>query len=221
VVTPYLEKGQVRLVTPPLLGDAQSTYAVPDYVYEGGLHSFADIAKFKDKLGGKIYGIEPGSGANRVTAQMIKDNQFGLKDFQLVESSEAGMLAAVRRAVKRKEWILFFGWKPHPMNLQISMHYLDGSQDVFGPNEGAATVSVLTTTSYPQRCPNVNRLLENLHFDAAQVSQVMEPILDRSEPKDAARAWLAKHPEQVKNWLAGVTHFDGGDAQSAVGAALK
>lgn len=36
---------------------------------------------------------------------MIAKNQFGLGKFQLVESSEAGMLAAVDRAVRqRKPW---------------------------------------------------------------------------------------------------------------------
>ncbi|MFH3844485.1 extracellular solute-binding protein, partial [Acinetobacter baumannii] len=36
---------------------AKYTLAVPQYVYDGGLRSFADIAKFSDKLGNKIYGI--------------------------------------------------------------------------------------------------------------------------------------------------------------------
>ncbi|KTT53764.1 glycine/betaine ABC transporter substrate-binding protein [Pseudomonas oryzihabitans] len=205
VVQPFVDKGQVRVLTPPLLADAQSTFAVPEYVYEGGLKTFADIARFKDKLGGKIYGIEPGSGANRGTAEMIKTDRFGLKDFQLVESSEAGMLTAVRRAEKRKEWIVFFGWKPHPMNLQIKMRYLTGSEDVFGPNEGQATVSVVTTADYPQRCPNVQRLLGNLHMDSAEVSAVMAPILERTAPKDAARAWLKAHPQRLDAFLQGVT----------------
>ena len=50
---------------------------------------------------------------------MIKDNKFGLKNFELVESSEQGMLAQVERATKRKEPIVFLGWEPHPMNTQI------------------------------------------------------------------------------------------------------
>ncbi|WP_354693283.1 glycine betaine ABC transporter substrate-binding protein, partial [Escherichia coli] len=50
------------------------------------MKTFADIARFKDKLGGRIYAIEPGSGSNRITLKMIDDNRFGLKGFQLVES---------------------------------------------------------------------------------------------------------------------------------------
>ena len=208
VARPYLDKGRIEVIEPPTLADAQSTYAVPSYVAEGGLKTFADIARF-DKLGGRIYAIEPGSGSNRITRKMIDDNRFGLKGFQLVESSEAGMLTAVKRAIKRKQWVVFFGWKPHPMNLQIDMTYLTGSEDVFGPDEGAATVSTMTAAGYQAQCGNVARLLHNLRFSSAQVSQVMAPILDRTQPLDAARQWLKANPEPLKAWLDGVSTFDG------------
>ena len=221
VAKPYLDKQQIDVITPATLGDAQSTYAVPTYVYDGGLKTFADIAKFKDKLDNKIYLIEPGSGSNRITAKMIADDKFGLKGFQIVESSEAGMLTAVKRAIKRKQWVVFFGWKPHPMNLQIDMKYLTGSDDVFGPNEGAATVSIMTAGGYQQQCTNVAKLLHNLSFTSEQVSQVMEPILDRTQPVDAAKAWLKAHPEPLQKWLDGVTTFDGKEGLGAVQASLK
>lgn len=221
VAKPYLDKQQIDVITPPTLPDAQSTYAVPTYVYDGGLKTFADIAKFKDKLGNKIYLIEPGSGSNRITAKMIADDKFGLKGFQIVESSEAGMLTAVKRAIKRKQWVVFFGWKPHPMNLQIDMKYLTGSDDVFGPNEGSATVSIMTAGGYQAQCGNVAKLLHNLKFSSQQVSQVMVPILDRSQPVDAAKAWLKQNPEPLKAWLDGVTTFDGKDGLAAVQASLK
>lgn len=221
VAKPYLDKQQIDVISPATLPDAQSTYAVPTYVYDGGLKTFADIAKFKDKLDGKIYLIEPGSGSNRITADMIDKDKFGLKGFQIVESSEAGMLTAVKRAIKRDQWVVFFGWKPHPMNLQIDMKYLTGSEDVFGPQEGSATVSIMTAGGYQQQCTNVAKLLHNLHFTSEQVSQVMEPILDRSQPVDAARTWLKAHPEQLKAWLDGVTTFDGKPANPDLVAGLK
>lgn len=222
VAGPYLEKKQIEVIEPPAIADAQSTMAVPDYVYEGGLRSFDDIAKFKDKLGSKIYVIEPGSGANRITGVMIKNNQFGLKGFQMVESSEAAMLSAVKRAVSRKEWVVFFGWKPHPMNLQIAgMKYLTGSQDAFGPNEGASTVSVMTTAGYNERCPNVSKLLHNLKFTSDHVSEVMASILDRTKPEDAAKAWLKSNPAALEPWLVGVTSVDGKDGLATVQAKLK
>jgi len=220
-IAPFLEAKQVKVLEKPSLADAQATLAVPDYVAAGGLKTFADIAKFKDKLGGKIYGIEPGTGANGNIKGMIDKNQFGLGGFQLVESGEAGMLAAVQRAIKRGEWVVFVGWTPHPMNINMKIEYLTGSEDVFGPNEGAATVSVVTAPDYATRCPNVSQLMTNLTFTAAQESAMMVPIMDRKAPEDVAKQWLKDHPEDLTRWLAGVTTFDGKDAAPVVTAAIK
>lgn len=49
---------------------------------------------------------------------MIDQNAFGLKDFEVVESSEAGMLSQVKRQTRRNKWIVFLGWEPHPMNVK-------------------------------------------------------------------------------------------------------
>ncbi|MBC3419291.1 choline ABC transporter substrate-binding protein [Pseudomonas sp. RW3S2] len=216
VAKPFLDKQQIDVISPATLADAQSTYAVPAYAYDAGLKTFADIARFRDKLKNQLYLIEPGSGMNRITAQMIAEDKFGLKGFKGIESSEAGMLTAVKRAVQKGEWVVFAGWKPHPMNLQIDMRYLSGSDDAFGPNEGSATVSIMTAAGYQQQCGNVAKLLHNLRFTSEGVSQVMEPILNRKAPLDAARDWLKAHPEQVSAWLEGVTTFDGKPADAAL-----
>jgi glycine betaine/proline transport system substrate-binding protein len=220
-IAPFLAANQVKVFDKPSLADAQATLAVPQYVADAGLKTFADIARFKDKLGGKIYGIEPGSGANTDIQKMIDSNRFGLGGFKLVASGEAGMLAAVQRAVNRKEFVVFVGWTPHPMNINMKMAYLTGSEDVFGANEGMATVSTVTAPDYAERCPNVTRLLENLTYTAAQESQLMVPIMDRRTPQDVAKQWLRDNPEDLQRWLAGVTTLDGKDGVAAVQASLK
>ncbi|WP_296261759.1 MULTISPECIES: choline ABC transporter substrate-binding protein [unclassified Pseudomonas] len=220
-IAPFVAANQVKVFDTPSMSDAHATLAVPQFEADAGLKTFADIAKFKDKLGGKIYGIEPGTGANANIKGMIDKDQFGLKGFQLVESGEAGMLAAVKRAVDRKEWVVFVGWTPHPMNINMKIAYLTGSEDVFGPGEGAATVSVVTAPDYATRCPNVNKLLSNLKFTAAQESQMMVPIMDRKAPTDVATRWLKDHPEDIQRWLEGVTTFDGKDAAAAAQVALS
>ena len=208
-ITPFVEQKQVRVLDQPSLKDARATLAVPTYLADKGLKSFADIARFKKELGGKIYGIEPGSGANTQIKDMIAKNRFGLGDFQLVESSEAGMLSAVTRAVKRNEAIVFFGWAPHPMNVNQDMTYLSGSEDALGPNEGMATVWTVTAPDYASRCPNVDKLLGNLTFTAADESRMMQPLLEHKDAFDSARQWLKDHPQDRQRWLQGVTTFDG------------
>ena len=208
-ITPFVDAGQVKVLDAPSLNDARATLAVPQYLADKGLKTFADIHKFEKELGGKIYGIEPGSGANTQIKAMISKNQFGLGKFQLVESSEAGMLAAVDRAVRRKEAVVFFGWAPHPMNVNVDMQYLSGSEGALGPDEGRATVWTVTAPDYASRCPNVSRLLTNLTFSAEDESRMMQPLLDHKDALESARQWLKDHPQDKARWLEGVTTFDG------------
>jgi glycine betaine/proline transport system substrate-binding protein len=148
---------------------------------------------------------------------MIAKDAFGLKGFELVESSEQGMLAQVKRKVSRKEWIVFLGWEPHPMNANFGLAYLSGGDDWFGPNYGGATVYTNTRAGYVKECPNVGQLLKNQKFTLAMENEIMGAILDDGvEPNKAAAAWLKKNPGTLDGWLKGVHTVDGGDGLAAV-----
>ena len=219
-IRPYLDKGTVDSLGINLEG-AKYTLAVPKYAYDAGLKDFADIAKFKDQLDGKIYGIEPGNDGNRLILDMIEKDAFGLKGFEVVESSEQGMLAQVARAVKKKEPIVFLGWEPHPMNANFDMAYLSGGDDFFGPDYGGATVYTNARAGYAEECTNVGALLNNLVFSLKMENEIMGAILnDGADPADAAKAWLKANPDVLATWLDGVTTKDGGDAMAAVKSAL-
>jgi glycine betaine/proline transport system substrate-binding protein len=218
---PYIDNKSVDLLPTANLEGAKYTLAVPTYTFDAGLKSFQDIAKFKDKLGGKIYGIEPGNDGNRLILDMIDKDQFGLKGFELVESSEQGMLAQVERATKRNEDIVFLGWEPHPMNSKYKMSYLSGGDDVFGPDYGGATVYTNVRAGYVAACPNVGKFITNLKFTLEMENEVMGKILfDSEEAPKAAEEWLKAHPDAWTAWLDGVTTFDGKPGLDAVKASL-
>lgn len=217
---PYVDDKSVDIVGVNLEG-AKYTLAVPAYLYDKGLKSFADIAKFKADLDGKIYGIEPGNDGNRLILEMISGDKFGLKDFSLVESSEQGMLAEVEKAVRKDRGIVFLGWEPHPMNAKFTMKYLDGGDDVFGPNYGGATIYTNTRAGYAADCPNAGKLIGNLKFTLTLENEMMGAILnDGEDPEKAAAAWLKAHPDTLTGWLDGVTTFDGQPGLAAVKAGL-
>ena len=219
-IAPYREDGSVEDLGVNLEG-AKYTLAVPQYTYDAGLQNFSEIAEFKDKLGGKIYGIEPGNDGNRLILDMIDKDTFGLGGFELVESSEQGMLSAVARAERGKEHIVFLGWEPHPMNSNFDIAYLEGGDDIFGPNLGGATVHTNVRAGYVEDCPNAGKLLQNVKFTLGMENEIMSAILDDgAEPNAAARDWLRENPDVVDGWLEGVTTFDGGDADAAVKEAL-
>ncbi|MGI9512920.1 MAG: choline ABC transporter substrate-binding protein [Anderseniella sp.] len=220
-IKPYREDGSVESIGANLEG-AKYTLAVPKYTYEAGVKTFQDIAKFKDQLDGKIYGIEPGNDGNRLILDMIEKDTYGLKGFEVVESSEAGMLSAVAKAGRKKEHLVFLGWEPHPMNANFEMAYLEGGDDVFGPNLGGATVHTNVRKGYLTDCPNAGKLVSNLKFALKMENEIMGAILnDGTDPEKAATSWLKANPGMMDAWLDGVTTFDGGDAMAAAKSAIK
>ena len=93
----YRDAGTVDTVRTNLEG-AKYTLATNEAGAALGITDFGNIAAQKDALEGKIYGIEPGNDGNRLIIDMIAGGPFGLDGFEVVESSEQGMLAEVARA---------------------------------------------------------------------------------------------------------------------------
>ncbi len=213
---PYVDAGDVEVLTPAAITGAKYTIAVPKYVADAGVRDFADIAKHADKFEHKFYGLEPGDSGGGLILDMISKNAFGLGEFELVESSEQGMLTHVKRAVKREEFVAFLAWEPHPMNIHYDLVYLTGGEDYFGPDLGGAEIFINVRRGYLRECENVGVFLTNLKFSLAMMNEVMGGILQGDkEPREVAVAWMKSNPSAVDKWLAGVRTFDDKDARTA------
>ncbi|MCZ7496903.1 choline ABC transporter substrate-binding protein [Agrobacterium rhizogenes] len=220
-IAPYREDKSVETLRENLTG-AKYTLATNAKGAELGIKDFKDIAAHSADLGGKIYGIEPGNDGNRLILDMVAKDSFGLKSFEVVESSEQGMLSQVARAEKSGEPIVFLGWEPHPMNANFKLTYLTGGDEVFGPNLGGATIHTNVRKGYVEECPNVGAFLKNLQFSLPMENEIMGKILnDGLEGEAAATAWLKANPTAIEPWLANVKTKDGSaDALPAAKKAL-
>ncbi|WP_295042904.1 choline ABC transporter substrate-binding protein [uncultured Paracoccus sp.] len=220
-IAPYRDAGTVDTVRTNLTG-AKYTLATNKAGADLGITDFAKIAEHKDALSGQIYGIEPGNDGNRLLLDMVANDKFGLGTFEIVESSEQGMLSQVSRADSAGKPVVFLGWEPHPMNEQFEMTYLTGGDDIFGPDLGGAEVRTNTRHDYVAECPNVGKFLQNLEFTLPMENAVMGMIRDDAQdPMAAAKEWLSANPDAATPWLDGVTTFDGNDAQAALTEALS
>ncbi|MDY8107704.1 choline ABC transporter substrate-binding protein [Fulvimarina sp. 2208YS6-2-32] len=216
-IQPYLDSGEIEVVGTNLTG-TKYTLAVPAYTYEAGLKSFGDIHKFREELDAKIYGIEPGNEGNGYLVSLTTENKHDLEGFEVVESSEQGMLAMVGRAYQKEEPIVFLGWEPHPMNANYDLKYLPGGEEFFG---GEGIVQTVVRKGYAEECPNMAKLLANQTFTLPMENQIMGEILDDgADPADATEAWLKANPGEWEGWLEGVTTVDGEPGLDAVKAHL-
>lgn len=214
----FFDDGSVEDLGQNLQG-AKFTLAVPKYVADAGVKSFDDLASHATEFESKIYAIEPGS--NQSLLDMIAAGRHDLAGWEIVESSEAGMLTQVQRSVPDQKWIVFLGWEPHPMNLNYDLTYLSGGDVEFGPDFGGATVHTLARRGYAAECPNVAKFYSQLAFDISYENLGMQKIMgDGMAASDAAKAMIAARPELLEAWLKDVTTFDGQPGLPVVKAAL-
>ncbi len=223
IANPHFERGKVTQMN-PIMENAKYTLAVPRYAYEGGLRHFEDIARFADKLDHKIYGIEEGNDGNEVIEMMIAENMFNLGDFDIIPSSETGMLSQVQSYARNNQWIVFLGWSPHWMNNIIDMEYLKGSDErTFGENDGTATVYINIRSGFDQEQPNVIKFLENFEVPIDMINTAMTMLYEDSNLKDldAGLIWLRENPEVYRGWMEGVTTVDGKPALPLIEKAIS
>jgi glycine betaine/proline transport system substrate-binding protein len=214
----YLEDGSIETVATNLEG-AGYGIVVTKEMADAGVKELKDLGKaeVKEKLEGKIYGIEAGNDGNRIVMDMIADKANGLDGYTVVESSEAGMLTEAEARMKDGKWVAFLGWTPHPVMGAMTISYLEGMGN---SGFGGAKVMTVTRKGYVAECPNLGKLITQIKFTMQMENEIMDGILKGGDMTAVAKEWLMKNPDSVTPWLDGVTTFDGKDAAEAVKAAL-
>ncbi|CCU81138.1 L-proline glycine betaine binding ABC transporter protein ProX (TC 3.A.1.12.1) [Halanaerobium saccharolyticum subsp. saccharolyticum DSM 6643] len=209
----YEEKGSVHNVRVNLFDVVYRT-AVPEYVYEAGVKSLADLNEYADKFNSKIYGIEPGNEGNIIIQNAIKNNNYNLGDWTLQSSSTAGMLTSVKRAVNNEEWIAFNGWKPHYMNVMFDLRYLEDPEGIWGEGERVYTVA---RNGYQDENPNFYKFLEQFKVTAPIQNQWIDSYKrQEKDPEVVAEEWIANNLDVVNQWVYGVETADGEMARKAI-----
>ncbi|GGX88175.1 glycine/betaine ABC transporter substrate-binding protein [Litchfieldella qijiaojingensis] len=218
---PHQESGAIVSLANNVDG-AQMTLTVPDYTYEAGIQSFADLDENRDMFNGQIYGFGAGSAASEILNKAIDDDTWGLGDWRLVDTSTVGMLSAARDAISRQEPIVWVGWTPHWMNLELPMRYLDDSQDLFGENNGESDVLTLVRGDYAEANPNLVAFFERFTFSAEEQSWMIREFgHEERDADEVAGEWIRDNAERVEAMLADVTTTDGDPAWPVVEASLQ
>src|SRR5699024_9267547 len=212
---PLIDDGKLERLTTnvsnPIMG-----LAVPQYVWDAGVHSVADLNEHADKFGHKIYGIEPGTGVNMALKKAIENDFQNLGDWDMVASSTSGMLVQVDRAINNGEWIAFLGWEPHWMNTVYDIKYLKAVRD---DSEIAHTVSNVLTVVTPQLAknqPQATRFLTQFQISKDTMGQwILEISKKGRDADDIASQWIANNMDMVAVWLEGVETLSGESAIEA------
>ena len=178
----------------PNFKDAKIGLIVPEYVKASSIADLKTDTSFKQK----IVGIDAGSGVMIKTEQAIKD--YDLTGYKLQASSGAGMTAELGRAEKKQESIAVTGWVPHWMFAKWKLKFLEDPKGVFG---AAETVNSIGSKDLEKKAPEVAAFLKKFQWQSKdEIGEVMLAIKDGAKPEQAAKDWVAKHPERVAEWTA-------------------
>ncbi|MDD2197121.1 MAG: glycine betaine ABC transporter substrate-binding protein [Bacteroidales bacterium] len=166
---------------------------VPEYVT---INSIDELNSVKDKFKGVITGIDPGAGIMGITAKLI--DEYGL-DYELVPSSEAGMLASLKRAYDRKEWVVVTGWKPHSKFARHNLKLLEDPKGTMGQTE---TISIFAQKGWSERRPELAAFFGNVKMNDELWGSLMLAIESKPGKEDeSARKWYHDHKEIIDTWF--------------------
>ena len=156
----------------------------------------------------KIIGIDAGAGIMQATEQAIE--QYGLKDWKLIEGSGAAMTATLAKAMKKEEPIIITGWTPHWKFAKYDLKYLEDPKGVYGGDEQIHTIA---RTGLKEDQPEAYKVLDQFEWTPDDMAKVMVAVHDGQDPKEAAKEWVSANGDKVEAWVSG--------AQPAEGQKLK
>ncbi|MBS3765993.1 ABC transporter substrate-binding protein [Candidatus Bipolaricaulota bacterium] len=220
---PYLEEGSIKKLEINL-NETVYRNAVPEYVWEAGVRSLADLDKpeYRDKFDlnddgqPEFYGIEPGNEGNKIIIEAIENDTYGLGDWEFVPSSTAGMLSQVEKAAENEDWIVFLGWEPHWMNIEWDLKYLKDPERIW-PEPGKEVVWTLSREGFKGDKENLHRFFKQFRVTPTwQNDWIYEYTYQENEPEDIAEKWIQNHLEVVDLWTYGVESADGRRARDVI-----
>lgn len=178
--------------------NAKLTLAVPEY---SKIQSIEDLPSFKDELGGRIIGIEPGAGLTKATQEQVIPQYDLAGDFELVTSSTAGMLGELKKATDNEDEIVVTLWRPFWANSEFGVRDLEDPKGALGDSEA---LHFLGTKGFAEEFPEAAELIKGITLDDEQYGQLEDMVVNEygeGKEAEAIDAWIEKNADAFDTLL--------------------
>lgn len=163
-------------------GPMDQGFVVPKYVT---VNKMDELNAHREKFGGKILGGDPSWGLSQAADRVIK--AYDLK-FDLVLSSEDAMLAGLKRAYTRKDWIIITGWRVHPKWAQFELKYIEDPKKAFGEEHWTFTIA---RKGFAKDFPEAHKFYQKYHIPNPEMEKIMNWLVNENiKGIDAAARWV-------------------------------
>ena len=163
---------------------------VPGYVT---INSIEELNAHRDRFGGEIIGIGSGAGIHAATLKAIEEYDL---DYEQITSSGPAMVASLDKAVKRDEWIVITGWKPHFKWINYDLKYLEDPKGVY-PTDVCAIIS---RRGFEEDMPEVAAFYRKFNLNEDYLYSLMAAIDEQGEEAGAA-TWYEANKEMIDAWF--------------------
>ncbi|WP_328556524.1 ABC transporter permease/substrate binding protein [Streptomyces sp. NBC_00358] len=169
--------------------------AVPSYVKD--VKSLADLKGKSKTFGGKIIGIEPGTGEMNLLKKKVLPGYALDKEYKVVDGSTPAMLAELKRAYAKKEPVAVVLWSPHWAYSAYRLTKLADDRKLFGEGN---TIRTISSKKFPGQYPKLTEWIRNFRMSEAELGGLESEIKQRGQghEEDAVAAWLKEHPYMVR-----------------------
>lgn len=200
MLDPLVEKKEVEVVAANL-DEASIGLCVPDFVWDAGVKSFADLDAHEEEFGKTVYDIEAGSGMHTAMEEVIANDVAGVGDWNHEGTTTSAMLSQVKDLIKRGKWAAFGCWKPHWMNIEIDMKYLEG---VPGTEKyiSQSIIYTVVTRDFQQQYPEVYKFFKKFKVPSEIQSRwIYDYGYQEVEQEKVATDWIRANMDMISGWF--------------------
>ncbi|WP_371648175.1 ABC transporter permease/substrate binding protein [Streptomyces mirabilis] len=169
--------------------------AVPSYVKD--VKSLADLKGKAGTFGGRIIGIEPGTGEMNLLKTKVLPG-YGLdKEYKVVDGSTPAMLAELKRAYAKKQPVAVVLWSPHWAYSEYQLTKLADDKKLFGEGN---TIRTISSEKFPEQYPQLTKWIKNFRMSESELGTLESEIKQRGQGHEeaAVATWLKEHPDVVE-----------------------
>ncbi|MBP1968983.1 glycine betaine/proline transport system substrate-binding protein [Virgibacillus natechei] len=199
----YLEQyGDDVEVIGEFVAEAPLAMTVPSYMDVNSIEDLQDNEELGEELDWTITGIDPGAGVMQSTETAIEE--YGLENWELMESSEAAMLSELQTRIENEEPIIVPGWEPHWKFAELDLKMLEDPQEIYGGD--GDRIEAIAHTSFQEDSPAAYEVMQRIteDYDTEMENELLVAVNDGVDEEDAASQFLEDNPDLLEKWTEGI-----------------
>lgn len=165
----------------------------------------ASAASIGEQVNYTVVATEPGAGLTGLSHDVLEQYE-NLDGWTLQESSTAGMLSTLDKAIRNEEPVIVTGWTPHWKFSAYDLKILEDPKGILG---GAENIQTLARKGLEQDLPDVYTVLDRFYWEPEDMEKVMYDAQDHGDFDVAAADWIENNRDKVSEWTKDIGQGNG------------